>query len=141
MSTSTASGCGRDARGGSANLGSLTRASPNPANEGAGAYKLSPPAPRPPGISRPHFVLLAAAAVRCTHETCTQVRFAIDSAVEGAEFEPSVPRDTTKVSGPAHVASAGFPSNGNTARTRTDTAGTPGAFRGTDGSNPVPSRR
>jgi hypothetical protein len=29
----------KDARGGSANLGSLTRASPNPANEGAGAYK------------------------------------------------------------------------------------------------------
>src|ERR1700738_2951955 len=68
----------------------------------------------PPGISRPNFVLLAAAAVRCTHETCTQVRFAIDSAVEGAEFEPSVPRDTTQVSGPAHdggepAALLGFP--------------------------------
>src|SRR5258705_4527166 len=45
----------------------------------------------PPGISRPNFVLLAAAAVRCTHETCTQVRFAMDSAVEGSGFEPSVP--------------------------------------------------
>src|SRR6202035_6091750 len=42
-------------------------------------------------------------------------RFATDSPLEGAGFEPSVPRDTTKVSGPAHVACAGLPSNGNTA--------------------------
>src|ERR1700719_5366245 len=50
-----------------------------------------PPLRVPPGISRPNFVLLAAAAVRCTHETCTQVRFAMDSAVVGGGFEPSVP--------------------------------------------------
>src|SRR5260370_10660453 len=50
-----------------------------------------PPLRVPPGISRPNFVLLAAAAVRCIHETCTQVRFAMDSAVEGGGFEPSVP--------------------------------------------------
>src|SRR5260370_25766856 len=51
-----------------------------------------PPLRVPPGISRPNFVLLAAAAVRCTHETCTQVRFAMDSAVEGDGFELPVPR-------------------------------------------------
>src|SRR5438552_17172547 len=51
-----------------------------------------------PGISRPNFVLLAAAAVRCTHETCTQVRFAMDSAVEGSGFEPSVPLQVLIVS-------------------------------------------
>src|SRR5260370_42004805 len=34
-----------------------------------------------------------------------------------------------------------LPSNRNTARTRAGTAGTPGAFRGTDGSNPASSRR
>jgi hypothetical protein len=59
--------------------------------------------------------------------------------MEGAGFEPSVPRDTTKVSGPAHVACAGLPYNGNTAGMRADSAGTPGTFRGTDGSNPAPS--
>jgi hypothetical protein len=61
--------------------------------------------------------------------------FATDSPLEGSGFEPSVPRDTTKVSEPAQVASAGFRSNRSTARTRADTAGTPGAFRRTDGSN------
>jgi hypothetical protein len=45
----------------------------------------------------------------------TPAWFAMDSLLEGTGFEPSVPRDTTKVSGPADVASAGFPSNGNTA--------------------------
>ena len=62
-------------------------------------------------------------------------RFARDSPLEGSGFKPSVPRDTTKVSEPAQVASAGFRSNRSTARTRADTAGTPGAFRRTDGSN------
>jgi hypothetical protein len=61
----------------------------------------------------------------------SQLRFAPDSPLEGTGFEPSVPRDTTKVSGPADVASAGFPSNGNTAgRERAPS-------RGTDGSNPA----
>ena len=64
---------------------------PKPLQQPLPPMKLSPPAPRPPGISRPNFVLLAAAAVRFTHETCTQVRFAMDSAVEGDGFEPSVP--------------------------------------------------
>ena len=36
-----------------------------------------------------------------------EVRFASDSLLEGAGFERSVPLDTTKVSGPAHVASHG----------------------------------
>jgi hypothetical protein len=62
-------------------------------------------------------------------------RFASDSPLEGSGFEPSVPRDTTKVSEPAQVASAGFRTNRSTARTRADTARTPGAFRRTDGSN------
>jgi hypothetical protein len=39
------------------------------------------------------------------------VRFAIDSPLEEAGFELSVPRDTTKASTPPHVASASFPDN------------------------------
>jgi hypothetical protein len=35
-----------------------------------------------------------------------EVRFALDSPLEGAGFELSVPHHTTKVSGPAHVVSA-----------------------------------
>jgi hypothetical protein len=35
-----------------------------------------------------------------------RLRFARDSPLEGAGFELSVPHHTTKVSGPAHVASA-----------------------------------
>ena len=41
-----------------------------------------------------------------------EVRSAKDSALEGDGFEPSVPRDATRVSRPAHVASAWFPANG-----------------------------
>ena len=38
-------------------------------------------------------------------EVC-RLRFAADSLLEGARFELSVPRDTTKVSRPPHVAFA-----------------------------------
>jgi hypothetical protein len=62
-----------------------------------------------------------------------------DWLLEEDGFEPSVPRGAIKVSRGAHLDSAGFPANGKVARRRTDTAITPGAFRGTDGSNPVPS--
>jgi hypothetical protein len=41
-----------------------------------------------------------------------EVRFAVDSPLEGTGFEPSVPRDTTKFSTWAHVASTRSLSHG-----------------------------
>jgi 5-aminolevulinate synthase len=42
------------------------------------------------------------AAVRCTHETCTQVRFAMDSAVEEIGFELVVPCRAASRQGPTN---------------------------------------
>jgi hypothetical protein len=50
-----------------------------------------------------------------TGERCLsrlKVRFETDSPLEEAGFEPSVPRDTTKFSTPAHVTYAWFPARG-----------------------------
>ena len=60
----------------------------------------------------------------------------LDSPLEEAGFEPSVPRDTPKFSTPAHVTCL-------TPCTRTGRRERemPAASRGTDGSNPVPLQR
>jgi hypothetical protein len=42
----------------------------------------------------------------------TKIRFALDSPLEKAGFEPSVPRGAIKVSRGAHLVSARFPANG-----------------------------
>ena len=50
-----------------------------------------------------------------------------------AGFEPSVPRDTTKVSRPPHVASADFPPTRKSRREHEPApARTPGVFRGAE---------
>src|SRR6202011_5793716 len=57
-----------------------------------------------------------------------EVRFATDSPLEEAGFEPSVPRDTTKFSMPAHVTLCLVPrTRKSPARPRTNTTGMPGA--------------
>ena len=64
--------------------------------------------------------------------------FAPDWPPEGSEFEPSVPRDTTKVSRGCYFGAACLPANGKAARSSADTTRTPG-IRGTDGSNSTSS--
>ena len=55
-----------------------------------------------------------------------------DSALEEAGFEPSVPRELMSPS-------LDSPLTEKSARTRTDIRTTTGAFRGSDGSSPLPS--
>jgi hypothetical protein len=62
-----------------------------------------------------------------------------DSPLEGTGFEPSVPRDTTEVRDGLMPPLPDSRLTEKSARTRTDTMTTPGAFRCTDGSNPVPA--
>jgi hypothetical protein len=57
----------------------------------------------------------------------------------GNRIRPSVPRDATKGSRGLMSPRLDPPRTEKSARTRLDTKATPGAFRGTDGSNPVPS--
>jgi hypothetical protein len=61
--------------------------------------------------------------------------FAVDSLQEEAGFEPSVPRDTTKLA----IASAWFPANGKVGAKGDRHTRRRALPRGTDGSNPVPS--
>ena len=63
----------------------------------------------------------------CGHRSPLMGRFVADSLLEGAGSEPSVPLTLTKVSEPAHVASAGFRANRSAARMRGDTALAPPA--------------
>jgi hypothetical protein len=72
-------------------------------------------------------------------DSLPKIRFAPDSPLEGAGFEPSVPRDTTKFRGRLMSLLLDSPHAEKSARTRTDTTRMRGASRGTDGSNPAPS--
>jgi hypothetical protein len=62
-----------------------------------------------------------------------------DSPAEGTGFEPSVPRDTISFRCRLMSLMLGSMHAEKSTRTITDTTRMPGASRGTDGSNPVPS--
>ena len=74
----------------------------------------------------------AAIMALCWPATPSEVKFAADSLLEEAGFEPSVPRDTTN-SRPPHVASADFPPTRKSRREHEPApARTPGVFRGAE---------
>jgi hypothetical protein len=64
-----------------------------------------------------------------------------DSPAEGTGFEPSVPRDTISFRCRLMSLMLGSMHAEKSTRTITDTTRMPGASRGTDGSNPLPSSR
>src|SRR5262249_53348623 len=68
-------------------------------------------------------------------------QFVVDSSLEETGFEPSVPRDTPRFREGLMSLLLDYALTEKSARTRADTTTTPGAFRGTDGSNPVPSSK
>jgi hypothetical protein len=71
-----------------------------------------------------------------------QVEVSASAAIDvrsAQDFEPSVPRNTTKVSRGLMSPLLEPPPTEKSARTTSDTTTPPGAFRGTDGSNRSPS--